>query len=809
MPTAVERRLPGFRFEAVAPSVDEALPRMDVAVFAGFAASGPVGLPVAVEDAAQFESIFGKDAVLAWDGVRAAPVRAYLAPVVRAFFANGGVRAWIIRLARDTETNRFPIPGLFSVTADGSQAQAEAIARSPGSWSDSIETAATLTAEPLIAARYDTANDVLELTEFSARSLRAGDLLRVRFPSSALAALFVVDRDSPAVELALPANAVWTTADLEPAGPFGLSGPDELPAVERLTFSLWARRSGEPPLRLDGLGFAPKHPRYWRELPWDEQLFGKPAAEWSQLWIDCATPRFPLAADPSAEAFSAPLGMEILPANYAAAVAQTKSALERDGLAQFDSALFLDEELIEPRLTDLLNEAGYIRDLRAGKRKLRGIHAALDLEEATLIAVPDAAQTGWEYLGPSPAPPAKPSEPLNPEGGVAETFLDCGLRELAAPALQLAGPDTAENFTLNWTKEPGATVILEESSDPDPKFGAEVYRGSEPGLTIRGGRSPGHYYYRARQVAGNVTSDWSNTVVVTIQPASGSIALSESAYSPAALLDVHRALARLAAARGDLFAVLSLPKHYRENEAIEYAGWLGAAAGIDSALVGAVPQLQFNELLALSCVGLYHPWIITSDGAEGTRELPPDGAAAGVIARRSRLRGAWIAPANDRLAGVLALEPSLSEARFADLQTAQLNILRREPAGFMAMNADTQSQDADLRQINVRRLLHLLRRLALREGDWLVFEPNDETFRRLVARKFERLLGGMFSRGAFRGARPDLAFRVVVDDTVNPPQSVEQGRFIVELKVAPSLPMRFLTVRLVQTGERLVAAEVI
>jgi hypothetical protein len=41
----------------------------------------------------------------------------------------------------------------------------------------------------------------------------------------------------------------------------------------------------------------------------------------------------------------------------------------------------------------------------------------------------------------------------------------------------------------------------------------------------------------------------------------------------------------------------------------------------------------------------------------------------------------------------------------------------------------------------------------------------------------------------------------VTDETLNTPQSTDLGRFIVELRVAPSLPMTFLTVRLVQTGD--------
>ncbi|MGI9055410.1 MAG: hypothetical protein ACR2F2_06360, partial [Pyrinomonadaceae bacterium] len=80
------RRLPGFRFEAQAPSREDVLPRMDIALFVGFAASGPIGIPVVLESAKQFEMIFGKDLPLVWDREKGETVYAYLAPTVRAFF---------------------------------------------------------------------------------------------------------------------------------------------------------------------------------------------------------------------------------------------------------------------------------------------------------------------------------------------------------------------------------------------------------------------------------------------------------------------------------------------------------------------------------------------------------------------------------------------------------------------------------------------------------------------------------------------------------------------------------------------------
>ena len=121
----------------------------------------------------------------------------------------------------------------------------------------------------------------------------------------------------------------------------------------------------------------------------------------------------------------------------------------------------------------------------------------------------------------------------------------------------------------------------------------------------------------------------------------------------------------------------------------------------------------------------------------------------------------------------------------------------------------TLSRDADLRPINVRRLLMLLRRLALRHGPTYVFEPHDDSFRRQVQRGFEALLDDLFVRGAFAGATAADSYRVVTDPSINSSQAVDQGRFIVELRVAPASPLTFLTVRLVQNGERrLVAQEV-
>ena len=93
-----------------------------------------------------------------------------------------------------------------------------------------------------------------------------------------------------------------------------------------------------------------------------------------------------------------------------------------------------------------------------------------------------------------------------------------------------------------------------------------------------------------------------------------------------------------------------------------------------------------------------------------------------------------------------------------------------------------------------------MRRLVWREGNRLVFEPNSFRLRARVRDHLQRILEDLYQRGAFAGETPAEAFQVVTDGSANPPESVDLGRLIVEIQVAPSRPLQFLTVRLIQEG---------
>jgi hypothetical protein len=928
------RRLPGFRFEAQPPPLDEVLPRMDVAVFVGFAAAGPLHVPVAVEDAAQFAALFGEDAALAWDARRGETIHAHLGPAVRAFFRNGGRRCWVVRVARRARPNTFPVPGLARLKATGKLAPAFAVARSEGSWSDSLRAAASLLSRSLVVGRFDSLTD-FEIELHAGDELAAGDLLRLTFaegftpmvvvrsvapadegggggrPARATvrvrggearwfrqpgrapivkqgrAHLFTFDGRAKTAAATVAPNSPWGRGQAAPAGkpvalnlalrPADAPAPgsvvrarlgtrwlwlraDEVrvlggggagavqvsgeavwllrnpptrelttpPLCEKLLFELRARRGDEDPVGLPDLGFTSAHPRFWGALPTDAAFYrrGAPRADAAReaLWREAAGPRFPLAGPGGSAAAGGvyfPVLMPTFPREYAAPRARRESSLRRDGLAGFGSELFLDPALAETGADVLLSRADFIRYQSRRPRPLDGVHAALELEEATIVVVPDAVHLGWEERHESdPHPQAsaplphpewwrfldcaeRPQAPAVEEP-LRENFLDCGLRVIPAPKLAAGQPDAAGTLALSWSGEPGARFVLEEATLPDWSGAAVIYEGAET-QTVVYGRGSGTYFYRVRAEAGGRSSNWSNGVGVRVQASGGWLSKPAAQYRPATLAEVHCALLRVCAARGDLFAVLSLPDHYREDDALGHANLLKPAGPSSAPRTSLIAPLGYGETHALSFGAVYHPWLVSaSEGGPGNslRRSPPDGAAAGVLARRAFARGAWVAPANELLRGVVALDPPLRRTHLAALHEAQVNVVRQEPRGFLALSADTLSEETDYRPIGVRRLLSLLRRMALQLGARYVFEPHDEAFRRLVRRGFEGMLGEMFARGAFAGRSPAESFRVVTDSTLNTNRMTDLGRFVVELKVAPSLPLTFLTIRLVQSGDR-------
>ena len=514
-----------------------------------------------------------------------------------------------------------------------------------------------------------------------------------------------------------------------------------------------------------------------------------------------------------------PLGCGTAFGSSAQALPSARRSLQRDGLSNFDEALFIDPAFVALSTQQVGAALAQHRDV--AERQLFGIHALLDTPDTafglpTILAAPDMAQPGWELDVVGGLPRAQPLDPGNPISWHSHTggclpqrglpkldapdfarFLDCGTRLLAAP--DLSGPVTpvhSGEFTLRWTGgEPGVPVELEQSSSPDFAASARIYHGSDAQYALSG-LGQGAWYFRLRCADGSNVSAWSVHAVV-VRPSDYAVLPGINFW----LVRLQLALLRAAAGSLDNVALLSLPKGLRAREAAAQTRLLSELAPDFARPDKLGPQ----EGRTLSYGAVYHGWLLyraAPGGRDALLAAPPEGCIAGQMAELARSQGAWIAPANRAFADCAGVDPLFAPQDRLALQEARINALAPIVRGFAAGDAMTLSQELEWGQLNVRRLMIFLRLVALRRGEPLVFESNGDTLRRALERDFSQMLGEMQLRGAFAGGKQGwrLAIQTSQADRDN-------GRIVAEIGVAPSQPLRFLTFRLVQQGARLTLAE--
>jgi uncharacterized protein len=76
-----------------------------------------------------------------------------------------------------------------------------------------------------------------------------------------------------------------------------------------------------------------------------------------------------------------------------------------------------------------------------------------------------------------------------------------------------------------------------------------------------------------------------------------------------------------------------------------------------------------------------------------------------------------------------------------------------------------------------------------------------------VKRTISAFLIGLWRQGALFGATPEQAFYVKCDEETNPPESVDEGKLVVEVGVAPVKPAEFVIFRISQWQGGAAAAE--
>ncbi len=240
--------------------------------------------------------------------------------------------------------------------------------------------------------------------------------------------------------------------------------------------------------------------------------------------------------------------------------------------------------------------------------------------------------------------------------------------------------------------------------------------------------------------------------------------------------------------RKDCFFVADMPRGKTPQEALAYKQAQAPFSGS-----------PFNS----SFGALYYPWIWVDDPVTGGRKLfPPSGAVAGSYSGTDVRRGVHKAPAGTEdgyLNAALDIERTLTKGEHDTLNPNGVNVIRKFPeAGIVLWGARTLSADPEWKYLNVRRLFLFLEESIFKGTQWVVFEPNDPVLWKRIVRNISAFLRVQWSEGKLVGAKPEEAFFVKCDAETNPPESVDLGRVITVIGVAPSKPAEFVIFRISQ-----------
>jgi hypothetical protein len=253
----------------------------------------------------------------------------------------------------------------------------------------------------------------------------------------------------------------------------------------------------------------------------------------------------------------------------------------------------------------------------------------------------------------------------------------------------------------------------------------------------------------------------------------------------------------------DRFAILDAPQHVENIDALKKEIRGGGPAEAPPADKDAAPPKAPPVSQGLrpptddsGYSAFYFPWIIVPGG----HPCPPSGHMAGIYARTDATRGVHKAPANERIRGAINLTYALTDAEQGELNRRGVNCIRSFcVGGIRVWGARTLADESSqMRYVPVRRLTTMIEESILEGTRGVVFEPNDERLWKNLIGSVSGFLKTLWRDGALKGATQDQAFFVKCDAENNPPESIDAGRLVVDIGIAPVKPAEFIIFRISQ-----------
>ena len=216
---------------------------------------------------------------------------------------------------------------------------------------------------------------------------------------------------------------------------------------------------------------------------------------------------------------------------------------------------------------------------------------------------------------------------------------------------------------------------------------------------------------------------------------------------------------------------------------------------IDPVVYGQNPADAVTQAEAVDSnfAAMYYPWIKVPDSqvASAQRWVPPSTVLGGIYAFNDRVAHPWFAPAGLNRGGIttaIQAQRKLTQNERDTLYDSNVNPIATFPGqGVTVFGQKTlQKKASALDRINVRRLLIRVKKFIAASSRFLVFEQNTSATRRRFLGIVNPFLEQVQSQSGLN------AFRVVMDETNNTPDTIDRNQLIGQLFLQPTRTAEFI-----------------
>ena len=196
----------------------------------------------------------------------------------------------------------------------------------------------------------------------------------------------------------------------------------------------------------------------------------------------------------------------------------------------------------------------------------------------------------------------------------------------------------------------------------------------------------------------------------------------------------------------------------------------------------------------------YFPDVYISDSNTGEAvRVPPSIAAIAALAYNDAVAYPWFAPAGFNRGGlgiVTNTDVRLTASDRDDLYDNRVNPIANFPnGGFVIFGQKTmQLSQSALDRVNVRRMLLELKRQVVNVANKILFEPNNAATRARFINLVTPLLAAIQAQQGIE------SFKVVMDDTNNTAEDVENSKLNGRIVIVPTRAIEFIAIDFIITN---------